>query len=239
MPPLPPASSSLADQVAAAIRDGVRTGRLVPGTLYSAYQLADDLGVSRSPVREALLRLAETGMVVLERNRGFRVHRPGPRDVAEVFHLRLLLELPIVERVAAAPPAGLVDALYAELEAMASAAGRGDEPTFMAHDRALHDLVLSAGGNGRLARSVEHLRDVTRLLGASTVGHSRDLAAIADEHRPIVRAIEARDPETARAAMHRHLEHTGRLLLVQEDADSTGEHRDVDLLWDEVVGPAR
>jgi DNA-binding GntR family transcriptional regulator len=236
LPPLGSSSRSLADQVAAAIRDGVRRGWLVPGTLYSAYRLADDLGVSRSPVREALLRLAETGMVVLERNRGFRVHRPAPREIAEVFHLRLLLEVPVVERVASAPPPGLVDALYEELEAMAEAADAGDEGVFMAHDQLLHDLVLSAGGNRRLAASIAHLREVTRLLGASTVGQSRDLAAIADEHRPIVRSIEAHDPAGAVSAMRAHLEHTGRLLLEQEVATAPGEQRDVDALWDEVVG---
>ncbi len=236
LPPLGVSTRSLADQVAAAIRDGVRTGALVPGTLYSAYQLADDLGVSRSPVREALLRLAETGMVVLERNRGFRVHRPAPRDVAEVFHLRLLLEVPVVGRVAATPPPGLVDALYDELAAMSEAAAAQDEPTFMGHDRRLHDLALSAGGNRRLAATIGHLRDVTRLLGASTVGQSRDLAAICAEHLPIVRAIEARDAVGATEAMRRHLEHTGRLLLEQEAGASPGGGRDVDALWAEVVG---
>jgi DNA-binding GntR family transcriptional regulator len=237
LPPLEGASLSLADQVAAAIRDGVRSGRLVPGTLYSGYRLAEDLGVSRSPVREALLRLAETGMVVLERNRGFRVHRPGPREIAEVFHLRLLLEVPVVGRVAAAPPPGLAEALRRELAAMSRAAQEGDEPTFMVHDRRLHDLVLSAGGNRRLAATVEHLRDVTRLLGASTVGRSRDLLAIAEEHEPVVRAIEAGDGAAAVAAMRDHLEHTGRLLLEQEAAAAPGEHPDVDVLWAEVVGP--
>ncbi|WP_229661891.1 GntR family transcriptional regulator [Phycicoccus endophyticus] len=236
LPPLGGSARSLADQVAAAIRDGVRTGALVPGALYSAYQLADDLGVSRSPVREALLRLAETGMVVLERNRGFRVHRPGPREVAEVFHLRLLLEVPVVERVAAAPPAGLVDALYEELRAMSAAAAAGDETTFMAHDQRLHDHVLLAGGNRRLASSVAHLRDVTRLLGASTVGQSRDLAAVADEHRPVVRAIETRDPDAAARAMREHLVHTGRLLVHQENEVLADGTRDVEALWAEVVG---
>lgn len=102
-----PGASSLTDQVADAVRAAVRSGDLTPGRLYSAYQMADLLGVSRSPVREALLRLAEAGMVALERNRGFRIAVPGAREIAEVFHLRLLLEVPAVERVAASPPPGL------------------------------------------------------------------------------------------------------------------------------------
>jgi DNA-binding GntR family transcriptional regulator len=236
LPPLPGTARSLADQVATSVRDGVRTGALVPGRLYSAYQLADELGVSRSPVREALLRLAETGMVVLERNRGFRVHRPAPREIAEIFELRLLLEVPVAVRVAGAPPPGLAAALHHELRAMRTAATDDEEATFMTHDRRLHDLVLTAGGNHRLVATVGHLREVTRLLGASTVGRSRDLGAIAEEHLPLVRAIETHDPGAAGDAMREHLEHTGRLLLAQEVAASPGEPLDADGLWAEVVG---
>ena len=77
---LPPDAPSLADAVAQAVRDGVAAGELVPDVTYSVYQLAELLGVSRSPVREALLRLAEVGLVRFERNRGFRVLLPPPEE---------------------------------------------------------------------------------------------------------------------------------------------------------------
>jgi len=153
-----------------------------------------------------------------------------------VFQLRLLLEVPVVERVAAEPAPGLVEALRGELAEMRQAATVGDQATFMAHDQRLHDLLLSAGGNRRLAATVAHLRDVTRLLGASTVGRSRDLVAIVEEHVPVVQAVEARDAAAAAAAMRTHLEHTGRLLLEQEVAAGPGGLADVDALWAEVVG---
>jgi DNA-binding GntR family transcriptional regulator len=236
LPPLPATQGSLADQVAAAIRDGVRTGALQPGTLYSGYQLADDLGVSRSPVREALLRLAETGMVVLERNRGFRVSRPNPREVVEVFHLRLLLEPPMVRRAARNPTPELAEAMHTLLAAMSAASEVGDEPTFMVHDQKLHDVILVAAGNQRLATMVAGLRDLTRLLGASTVGHSRDLAAVTDEHRPIIDAILAGDGASAERLMYDHLAHTARLLCAQEVTAAGGDEADVARLWDEIVG---
>src|ERR1700733_6256472 len=108
----PPAS--LTDQAVAAIREAVRDGALVPGQLYSAYQIAAYLGVSRSPVREALMRLAEAGMVSFERNRGFRIVLPGPRDIAEVFGLRLLLEVPAARQAAGSATTELVAGLRAE-----------------------------------------------------------------------------------------------------------------------------
>src|SRR5919109_1592521 len=85
---------SLNDQVVEAVRAAIHSGDLAPGELYSAYQIADRLGVSRSPVREALLRLAETGLVRMERNRGFRIVAPAAHDIAEIFAVRLLLEVP-------------------------------------------------------------------------------------------------------------------------------------------------
>lgn len=233
--PIEGRSASLADQVAVAVRAGMRSGNFIPGRLYSAYQLAELLGVSRSPVREALMRLAEAGMVSLERNRGFRVVAPGAREIAEIFHLRLLLEVSTTRAVAANPPADLAEGMRSELDAMHAAAARHDEVLFMAHDRDLHQLLLDAGSNRRLRSIVNHLRDVTRLLGASTVDMSRSLADIADEHEPIVRAIESHDPQGAAESMAAHLGHTGRL-LVEQAVRETGSADSPEALWSEVVG---
>lgn len=235
--PLTGTSISLTDQVMAAIRDAVRSGALVPGELYSTYQVADLLGVSRSPVREALVRLADVGMVQLERNRGFRVVLPEPRQIAEIFHLRLLLEVPAARRAAQRPSTGLKAALTRELDEMRAAARAHDERLFMQHDQRLHDLILDVSGNERLTGLIDGLRDVTRLLGASTVDRSRSLADIAAEHEPIVAAVLAGDADGAAAAQHRHITHTGRLLVAQAVGENA-EDLDPDLLWQEVVGDA-
>jgi DNA-binding GntR family transcriptional regulator len=220
--PLAP-PTSLADQAVAAIRQAVRDGALQPGRLYSAYQIADYLGVSRSPVRDALMRLAEAGLVAFERNRGFRIVLPGPQDIAEVFHLRLLLEVPAARQAAAHPPAGLAAELRAELALMRSAAAAHDEPLFMRHDQRLHSLIMASAGNARLVSLVDSLRDITRLLGASTVDRSRDLDDIADEHLPILDAITAGDVAAAGQAMAHHVSHTGTLLVAQAAAEAGGE----------------
>lgn len=233
--PLSGTSISLTDQVMAAVRDAVRSGALVPGELYSTYQVADLLGVSRSPVREALVRLADIGMVQLERNRGFRVVLPEPRQIAEIFHLRLLLEVPAARRAAQRPAPELMAALSRELDRMRAAARAHDERLFMRHDQRLHDLILDVSGNERLTGLIDGLRDITRLLGASTVDRSRSLADIAAEHDPIVAAIIAGDADAAAKAQHRHITHTGRLLVTQavgENADDA----DPEELWREVVG---
>ena len=214
--------TSLADQAVAAIRQAVRDGALQPGRLYSAYQIADYLGVSRSPVRDALMRLAEAGMVAFERNRGFRIVLPGPQDIAEVFQLRLLLEVPAARQAAAHSSGELAAELRAELALMRDAAADHDEPLFLRHDQRLHALIIASAGNARLVSLVDNLRDITRLLGASTVDRSRDLHDIAEEHLPILDAISAGDIEAAGQAMARHVSHTGTLLVAQAVAEAGG-----------------
>ena len=216
---LPPDAGTLADAVAQAVRDGVAAGELVPEQTYSVYQLAELLGVSRSPVREAMLRLAEAGLVRIERNRGFRVIVPTAHDVAEIIEIRTALE-PAAARAVAERGGGddlaTIEAALAELD---QAADARDEPAFWRADRALHDAILRAAGNVRAARIVAGLREAAVLLRPPTTATGRSLREIYDEHAPVVRAILAREGAAAEAAMRAHLGVTGRLLT--EAATST------------------
>jgi DNA-binding GntR family transcriptional regulator len=163
---------------------------------------------------------------------------PPPADIAEVFAVRLALEVPAVRRVARRADPAVAARLRAELAAMADAAAAGDAAAFMRHDQRLHGVVLEAAGNRRAAAIVANLRDLTRLIGASTAEVSRSLADIRAEHEPVVAAVERGDPDAAAAALAAHLEHTGRLLVAQaalEQGEALSE-AEADALWAEVVG---
>jgi DNA-binding GntR family transcriptional regulator len=207
---------TLAGQALAGLRAAIVDGRLEAGERYSVGALADRLGVSRTPVREALLVLERQGLVRFERNKGVRIVAPSAADLEEVFVLRLLLEVPAVRRAASRLTEEDLDALDRELDAMADEIARGGEGPFMAHDQRFHAILLDAAGNRRLAAQVDQLRDHVRLRGASTVGRSRDLAAIHAEHVTIRDALRSRDPEAAASAMRAHLLATGTLLVAQE-----------------------
>ena len=233
MPPAQtPRPPSLTERTIQAVRDGIRKGTFVPGELYSVYQLADRLGVSRSPVREALLRLAETGMVTIEKNRGFRVVMPGARELAEIMAVRVALEVPAAAQAARrARPADRAS-LEKEREAMQQAVRDGDEGAFLLHDQRLHAHLLNLAGNSHTIRIIENLRDATRLVGMSTIRTARSLEEVYAEHLPILTAVEHGDAEAAARAMRRHLESTGKLLL---RGAATGND-DVDRLWEDYVG---
>lgn len=217
--------TTITDQVVTTIRSSIISGRLEPGKLYSVYKIADELGISRTPVREALLRLADAEMIRFERNRGFRVLQTSVRELQEVFQLRLLLEVPATFRTAQVANTESTRRLRKELSHMKSAALEHNEHDFMHHDRNLHEMILETSDNKKLATSVRHLRLITLTLGASTVDHSRTLFDILSEHSPIVEAIADHDPPAAAAAMRTHITNTGDLLinqLIREGHDDTG-----------------
>jgi DNA-binding GntR family transcriptional regulator len=213
---------SLTDQIRESIRTAILDGELEPGTLYSVQTLADTYEVSRTPVREALIDLSRQGMVSFERNRGVRILESSPQDLEEILELRVTLEVPATRRAASEISDPEIERLGVELEKMEAAARDDDEAVMMAHDRRFHEILNDAAGNERLAAYVDSLRDLILTRGVSTVGRSRSLDEIIDEHREIHRAIVARDPKAAARAMRDHLVNTSTLLLEQEGGDPSG-----------------
>jgi DNA-binding GntR family transcriptional regulator len=191
-------------------------GRLAAGERYSVARLAERFGVSRTPVREALLLLEREGIVRFERNRGVLVLETSAHDLEEIFTLRLLLEVPATYRACKLLTAEDLAALKHELDAMRRLAKAGDETAFMAHDKRFHEIILTAAGNRRLAAIIGQMRDFVRFRGASTVGRSRDLRAIHAEHVAVMTALRERDQAVAASCMRSHLLNTARLLLEQE-----------------------
>lgn len=221
--------------VITAVRTAIDQGRMKPGVKYSVYQLAEVLGISRTPVREALLRLEEVGLIKFEARQGFRILLPQPREIAEIFAVRLALELPAARKAAANATPALVNALHEQHTLMRQAAAAGDETLFAQHDLRLHDLILQAGNNSRSRAIVKSLREATRLLGASTADTTRTLADIDAEHLPVIVAITAGDVEGAEVAMRAHLVNTGRHLVSQAIPEGDSD-LDADEIWTSIVG---
>jgi DNA-binding GntR family transcriptional regulator len=203
------------DRVFASLRESIVTGEFPAGSLHSIYRLADLLEVSRTPVREAVLRLADIGLVTIERNRGVRIRGVTVADVQAVFELRLMIEVPAAAYAAAHADAATVAAIGAELEHMRRWAAADDEQQFTAHDRLLHHAIGAALGNARLQAEVATLRDSIQARGATTIRRSRGMAELAAEHASIVEAIGTGDPAAAAAHMEQHLVHTATLLMEQ------------------------
>lgn len=186
----------LADEVADRIRDAIFSGVYAPGAPLREVELSTALGVSRGPVREALLRLEREGLVRSEWHRGATVTTLSPQDVAELDSLRSALERLAVEQVIARASDEEITAIEKAAERMARIE---DEHEMVRHDIDFHDLVYAAARHRRLEeawqaiRSQVHLFLLTRI-GVSSAGY---LEQVPEEHRELAAGLRARDAETA------------------------------------------
>jgi len=202
--------SNLRDQALEILKLRLISGDLKPGEVYSAASLASELGVSNSPVREAMLTLVNQGLMETVRNRGFRVVPLSPRELRNLYELRLLLEVPSMRRLAT-DRAEAIAARKAEFAAIAQemidCARSGDIAGYLTQDRNFHISLLQVLENDQLTLIVENLRDQSRQYGLKALSETGKLVASAEEHLPILEALVAGDAELTEDLMKRHLSH--------------------------------
>ncbi len=207
--PLDAFEGTLAQRCYQSLRAAILDLTCPPGELLRKQELCARFGVSRSPVSEALARLAAEGLVTIIPQSGSYVARLSMDEMREGAFLREALELAAVERVAGTADAALIDSLARNIARQEECHARTDHAGFHAADAEFHDLILSATGFRRLALLSEtawvHVNRARRLL----LPEPGRLADTIEEHRAIVAALAARDPQAARAATRLHL---GRLL---------------------------
>lgn len=198
-------------------KKAILTGRYPGGDLVSEGDIAADVGVSRTPVREALLRLETEGLVRLYPKRGALIVPVSQQEIDDVVQTRRLIEGFTARNAAAAPPserAELVVLLTAWLTQMRANIEPGNQE-FVHADRDFHRTIVEAGGNTILTGLYDGLRDrQLRMIRAGTRGTDRMLRNI-DEHAAILAAIRDGDPEAAQEAVEAHMDHAARLLGAQ------------------------
>jgi DNA-binding GntR family transcriptional regulator len=199
--------TSLRDQALTAIRHALVTGQIVPGVVYSAASLAAELGVSNSPVREAMLALVDDGLMEAVPNRGFRPVSHSQADLAEIAQLRRFLEIPAAGQAAETDLGDCLGTLRELVEVIERTAADGDVAANLEADRQFHLSLVDACGNRRLTDLVARLRDQTRLYNLRNLAASGVLTASAAEHRPLLNAVADHDRARAEDLMRGHLAH--------------------------------
>jgi DNA-binding GntR family transcriptional regulator len=187
------------------LRADIVSGVLPPGEQLVEARIADELGVSKTPVREALIRLQRDGLVSIEPYRGARVVQPSPEDVAEILDLRLVLECHLARDLAARQPPDVVAALRASVARSRAALESGDREALLDALTAFSDIQAGACGNSRLAKLLVDLRSVLLLIGATSLqAPGREHRSI-EQHEAILDAIERRDLDGAARATADHI----------------------------------
>lgn len=201
---------SFSDQVHAQIKAMILVGELKAGHLYSVAQLAEMFSVSRTPVREALLQLAREGLLRSERNRGFRVVQANAAELNEIFAVRVMLEVPAMEKVARLEPTpteafASARRIYGKLQ---RSADKGDLASFLSSDRDFHLLLVGLCGNRKLTAILADLRDHMYLPGLQALARTGQLHSSGEEHLHLLEALERGDVKAAGEITARHVRRT-------------------------------
>jgi DNA-binding GntR family transcriptional regulator len=205
--------ASAADAAYRHVKDRVLTGELEGGRMVSEGQVSTALGVSRTPVREAFLRLEVEGWLRLFPKRGALVVPVAPREIDEVLDARALLESHAASDVVTRPDdlAALLTALDATTERQRAAHEAGDLPGFAAADAEFHQLVADGGRNSLLGGFYATLRERQQRMTADSVrGRAAAATTVLDEHRALRELLAARDVDGFARVLSDHLDNTHR-----------------------------
>jgi DNA-binding GntR family transcriptional regulator len=196
------APRALYEEVAEQLRQRIFRRELEPGSWIDEVKLAQEYGISRTPLREALKVLAAEGLVTMKVRRGAYVTEVSEQDLAEVYHLLALLESDAAAVVAAkASPAELkeLQALHRDL-----AGAVKDRDRFFALNERFHMRLLEIAGNRWRNQMVADLRKVMKLNRQHSLLKSGRIQESLAEHDAVMQALAAHDAESARARMQEH-----------------------------------
>lgn len=202
---LPP---SLREKAHEAVKRAILDGTLAPGEIYTEGALAKVLGISRTPVHEALLDLETRGFVTLLPRKGVRVNTLRSEDIGNLYQFRRVIEGEIMrkqaERVKEQDLARLREIHQKALEAT----DKGDHLAYVRADREFHLALALLSRNPYMVEALENVRDLVDWMGLRALLRDERIYEVNQEHEHIIRMLEARDVDRAVEAVVRHAEIT-------------------------------
>lgn len=196
---------SLKDRVYAVIKDAILTLKLAPGTPLVETQLAEELGVSKTPVRDALQELEREGFVIRILFKGTYVTEVSLKDLSEIFQLRAVLEGLAARLAVPLFSPDELDEIDRNLSAAEAALEKGDLIQCSQHGKKLHDAIISKANNQQLLLIIHNLDDHVQRFRLISDQINGRLHKSVKEHRSVLEALRQKDPQAAEEAMRAHL----------------------------------
>ena len=203
--------TTLRDEIKDRIVERILDGTYGPGDRIVESQLATEFGTSQAPVREALRELEAMRFVETQPHRGARVRQVTTEELIQIYPVRAALEELAGRAAAVRLSEEQLSALADELAGMREAAEAQDLHAQLLHDVRFHELIVEASGNQVLIEVWRSLRVEAGTL-FSVIRADSDLRMIAEMHRPVLQALQSRDPELAGKEMRAHIEFFGSLV---------------------------
>lgn len=195
----------LRDIVFDAIKDAILNGRLKPGERLMEVQLAEEMGVSRTPVREAIRKLELEGLVVMVPRKGAYVSGLTLKDVAEVFEIRSSLEGLAAALAAERITEEEIKSLDKILSDITKASEKGDTETVIKKDMEFHQVLFSASRNERLVQIINNLKEQIDRFRIQSFSNPVRVKSVLSEHKGIIDAIKQGDTENAEKLAKAHI----------------------------------
>jgi len=195
----------LHDTVVQHLRELIVEGALAPGVKLNERELCETLGISRTPLREALKVLAAEGLIELSPNRGASVSAMSEREIGETFELMSGLEALSGELACARITAAELDELKAQHYLMLAAKARGDLPGYYSRNQEIHDRINAAAGNGVLRATYVSLNRRLKALRFKSNLNPGKWDRAARDHEAMIAALEQRDGARLAAILRQHL----------------------------------
>lgn len=197
--------NSLHDEVAAQLRERIFAGKLAPGSFLDEVRLAEELAISRTPLREALKVLTAEGLVRHEPRRGCFVNEVTEQDLDEIFPVIALLEGRCAYEAATHAGDADIEALEALHDKLQRHAKAKRINEYYDTNFAIHEAIITLAGNRWLAQVIGDLRKIVKLARLQQLHAPGRLEQSLSEHMAVFAALKARDAEGAEAAMRTHL----------------------------------
>lgn len=198
---------SMVDDAYAAMKRAIQDSSFAPGYQASEQEIADRLGMSRTPVHEAVIRLQEEGLVRVLSRKGVLICALAPADMREIYDVIVAIEGRAAELLAALPAAdrdAVAGDLAAHTDTMEAAWCAGDLPAWGQADALFHRTLVERAGNGRMTRIIQTINDQSHRARMLTLKLRRELGASVAEHRALIDAIHRGDPAAAHDRLHDH-----------------------------------
>lgn len=217
--PIEDSRKTLSAQVHERIRDAILRRMLKPGARIDQNQLADNLGVSIVPVREALKRLEVEGLVSIVPRRGAFVTEISLAHLDDLYYVRALIEGEAVFQAVPRLRSDDFTVMGAMIEQMQAMTDANDVTGYITLNRKFHTHIYGALNNQHLMQIIQNLLDRSELYRYRYMYTTRDVAVVHQEHRAILDACLRRDPAAARDAAIQHIQHAQRAIHEYVESD--------------------
>lgn len=199
---------NLNEQAYDILREKILSKELLPGTRLVDSQLAEEFGISRTPLRDAIRKLAEEGLVVNHpQKKGYYVYKPSAEDINEIFELRLFLDLAaatkLIQEVFPKDPEA-----FSRLQDFYRAEYENEDASFVQKDEDFHDMIVQLCGNKRMSAIYADLRSQTRAFRSVTSRDKKRMDKAQDFHKMIFSGFLNMDLEATLAAIRKHVEYS-------------------------------